>query len=670
MSKFIATEFQGSPLHLFLADPNWATPPETRYTLENKIESNWQRRETRRPLHEALRMRLSIAYTLEMDDGKALDAELDGLLDEYIGIPLPMDKLPPERWGERVHDAEFVINFDDAGAFAIFHKTELPDIPPHPWLAPLLVGRFDKRPELKLITDQSFATSFTLVENSPWEMRTAPATQTWEHGWPSEVIAAVSLDAVNYPQGITGGINYDSDKNRWWPWFLTPDWASPPTETTDTIVEYKAVGRGRLAAVEGAAGGVRKTQECKFTLGNRRETRIVLNHFLTVQGRNKNFVVPWAFYPRDNYAGVPSSTQNPGDPSAPIARRVRYSADTLTLKWLTGETAVTTLKFTAPREINSDSNYTADGEAEAAPSQPAFAHLYTFNYDVPAANGGPVTWRLTDYEAPITRNGDTWAPALIVHDKIVTTGDFSDDPVKLTARDEPGHPFKLILAAPASAPLRVTIEFVNLPAGSLPALDRVLFKGLVTSVKKGDAILEASCKRFAGLFETKLPRFLLQPSCNHQFGGPWCRFDLSTLSISGTVDSVSVSLGNSPSISVRFSPLTSFDGVFSKQESAPDYWANGILEGGVGVHYEQLTLVRVSNVINATDYVLVVFVLRTAPRWLAAADVVTLRPQCSGTWAECLNRYNNTLNFGGHPRIPQQNPSVPTLNETANQGKK
>lgn len=46
------------------------------------------------------------------------------------------------------------------------------------------------------------------------------------------------------------------------------------------------------------------------------------------------------------------------------------------------------------------------------------------------------------------------------------------------------------------------------------------------------------------------------------------------------------------------------------------------------------------------------------PLLLKKGDAVTLYPGCDKSWACCVSRFGNGLNFGGHRWIPTENPFV------------
>ncbi|EIP99441.1 Uncharacterized conserved protein (DUF2163) [Opitutaceae bacterium TAV1] len=649
---FTFIQFQGQETALFLADPNFAQRVETSYTIETRIEAGLSRLENRRPLHEALRMRITVGYDLEREAAARLHAVLGRLLTQPIAMPLWPDLLAVAEWGDRIHEAEFVVNMsDDRSAHAVYHRSQIPAVPPHPWLAPLIVGRLDKRPQFSGITDQAASVSFTLVEASPWDCRIAPAAQAWAHGWSAEMIAAAGrVAAAGGSQSATANA---ADVDRWWPAAIAPDFSTKPKDFTDTITTYRAVGHGRLQAVEGEEGGVRRGQEVLFTLEDRPMVRAVLGHFLARRARTQSFCVPWALFPHEAI--------DAGNPDQYPAARVRYASDTLTLKWLTFEAARTTIKFTALPLEPSGGPFLAvpdDPGSLEVPAQPSIAHLYRFTLAVPV--GTHPRWHYTDYERPLTHDSATYATATIEHDKITQDAELGDYPVTLTADATAGHPWLRVIDGNLPGPLNVEIFRCDPAAPAIaPAL---LFAGEIIEVKTKGRALTAKASLFGKLLDTKLPRFTVQSTCNHDFCGPWCRASAAAWTWTAKVGAIGES------------HVDLLDSTWSKAVPSPlgashDFWSRAAIWTGSGETYDVRDVIR-SEKVTLAGGAATRLRLRAPFRALAVGADVSIRVHCGGSWAECETKFANTINFGGHRHVQAENPSLPTRSASATGGKK
>lgn len=605
MAYFHRTVFLGHDLSLFLPDPNWDSAVEIAYRLSAHVQQGRTGRENRWPKHWALRHDLSASWVLEKDDTAALQAALYDLQFTttaakrvFVGLPLFMDRLEPVRWGERIHDAAWVINYDATG-FAIHAADELPGSPAYEWFAPLIVGRLDKRPQLKALTDWDSGFSLKLIERSPWDFRIAPA-----------------------PEGVT-----PTD----WPELLI-DWSERPFDWTEDTLSYSDVGDGRVEALDGQMGVMRRGQEITVALDDRAQIRALLNFYLARKGRVQSFAAPWQLRP-----GVDSV-------ATPHTPRARFADDALVLRYLNDAQANCRTKMvTVPWE--------EDDVAGEAPEQDAPAYFYRFWIDVP---GGPIEWRFTNWESDLVRVGDgTYlgdVNAFFQHDEITHTIDLQDNSVTLTSYVFAGNPLNLIRKRQLDVPMHIDIRR-GTPAN--PAAARIVYRGEIGEVK-GSPDLTAETLVLGGRLQVKVPAYYYGPDCQHQFCGAGCnRVDAEhpggsmppeNWTFTATISAVAA---NVVTLEITDNP----PGV----DLVDDYLAGAWIKSGEGEAFELKKVVR-SEKLGATTQRLT---LKRALRLAGVGSEVIFMPACSGTRAECT-RYGNRKNYGAHPHIGPDNLSLPT----------
>jgi len=601
------TTHLGQPLTLILLRANWdAGVVRIKHTLETEIEEGLSVRENRRPVYEAQRLTLKATLSPGGADAAALNAALGALKDGLVGIPIYPDILPPARWAERIYDAEFTVAFGNTAAdgFQILHKSALQDFSPSafPYWAPLLVGRFDKRPELAAATRKLADVQFTLLENSPWNYRIFPA-------------ADPALTAPDWP----------ADR-------LKANWNSAPIDLTDDILEYKTLGKGRLVAVDNQEGAIRRGQELTTTLPSRDTIRALLNFQLGHKGRVLAFNMPVEFRPAAD------------TPETPHATRYRFATDDLELTYLNGNIAETKFRVQqVPWELNP-----VTGEQ---PAQPARRFLYRFTFDVP---GGPVVWRYTDYERDLPRIEDgkpvTYLNAQIAHDKIAQGCNLDDNAAKITSWFWANHPLTKYLDESADKPF--TIEILECDPQH-PDEAELRYIGDVDDANPEGRQITAATTVLGSMLETKIPGFYAQSLCNHDFCDEECAMREEDFICAGAITAIN---GLQLTIAITSNP--------NARALAAEWFANGWLTAGLAEKYQAREVLH-SNGDPAKQTLTIDRLLNG----IAVGDTVQFSPSCPGTCEAC-KAFGNFLNFGGHPCIPPNSPSLPTRQTSAAGGKK
>ncbi|QYM80295.1 phage BR0599 family protein [Horticoccus luteus] len=418
-----------------------------------------------------------------------------------------------------------------------------------------------------------------------------------------------------------------------WPAGLVPTYTGN-IDRGDSGREYVALGAGRERGVEHQEMAFRWGQEAAFKLKSRAEIRLLLATFAAHLGRWRALTMPWWFRPGAD------------TPETPQATRVRFASDSIELSFSGGACAAVKLAFwQVPWE--------AEPIEDEEPEQAGTAWLYRHKLDVP---GGPLFWRYTDYARPITlvEEGDdvTYFPAKIEHDKLTHGYMLDDDPSKLKGFVADGHPWMLVVARMLQAPLQIDIfRLTPEVEGATPVLR---YSGEIADVTGKGRSLSATTTVLGGTLDIKVPNFYIQEDCNHDFCSGGCglvidnwTFTVEVTAIDGAVLHAQV-ISNPPGATL-----------------ADDFFANGDADKGSGTTYEAVEIVRSVDLGGGEQSL----TLARAFTALAVGDTIAIRPNCSGTWAEC-QRYGNTINYGGHRHVGSDNISVPQPQSQTAGGKK
>ena len=135
-----------------------------------------------------------------------------------------------------------------------------------------------------------------------------------------------------------------------------------------------------------------------------------------------------------------------------------------------------------------------------------------------------------------------------------------------------------------------------------------------------------------------LPRLWFSRSCQHALYGPACRLSAATFVETGTLTPIDDRLRT-----------VSVAGVSAAL--AADYFTSGtMVHTASGEEFSILVCVVTGTTAALT--------LAHYSEQFSASDAVALYPGCRHTIGDCTDKFSNTINFGGFPKIPNRNPSV------------
>lgn len=602
------TVFLGYDVALLLPDPNWRWLLEMGYSLKVEIDQGGTMRQDRKARHLVLRHRLTATWTLEKAETAALQGVLAQLGTSYIGVPIFVDQLPAALWGTKIHDAQWVIEYDETG-YEIHAWDALPPVPTYRWFAPLLIGRRSERPRLTPRADGGAQFKLTLLERTPWDFRIKPAAE------------------------VLTGVDFPAD--------LEVNWRELPQDWTEDINVYEDVGDGRVEGVGGQEGITVRVQQALVRLKNRSQIRKLLNFFLARKGRVQSFNVPWCSRPGDD------------TPATPYSTKVVFGDDELVINYQTDQEAESKIVFRqVPWEI-------AGVEGET-PEQPEDAYLFRYTMNVP---GGPLRWRFTSWENNLVRTEDAALVSylgdvfgLMEHDQITQTIDLSDDATTIGSWIFEGNPLVRVMQRTLDLPLEVEIWKCN-PA--TPDLAEMVYSGEVADVTIADRKLTATTLILGGRLDIKVPNAFYGPICSFAICGPGCNNGGSMPEANWTFTGTVVSSAGSE--------LT-FDLVSNPPAVDPtdDWFARAWVQKGAAATYELRHVIR-SIRLSATRQR---FQLKKPFRAIAPGDLISFMPYCTGTRNECENKFGNYINMLAHPHMDSQNLSIPQRDDNSSSGAK
>jgi uncharacterized phage protein (TIGR02218 family) len=330
--------------------------------------------------------------------------------------------------------------------------------------------------------------------------------------------------------------------------------------------------------------------------------------------------------------------------TAALARFIRSG---LTLAWESPEEITSTIQV---RETASD-YYTPIGEThgESIGTLEKVCFLYRFSIAYPSTTR---QWRFTSYEEALSFDGSTWSPKPIEHGEIRETLNLERNEVRLQTRAFSDNPLLKFIPFRLEFPLKLEIfEASLLPESVTPTGERRLFSGEVTKVSFDGPYITARAVTVGNLFERKIPRVLLQPTCNYALFDGACGLNKDSWKYSGFVTAV---LENPTRLQLR--TLTRVSGTWVQPDS---HWlAGGWVELGTGEEFESRFIADATAYDPSSDGFIEITLSTPLNRTPAVDEEVFLFPGCDGKKGTCKDKFGNYTRFGGFPHMPVGNPSM------------
>lgn len=208
-------------------------------------------------------------------------------------------------------------------------------------------------------------------------------------------------------------------------------------------------------------------------------------------------------------------------------------------------------------------------------------------------------------------------------------------------------------------------------AGLTVLSDEVLFVGEVVQVAVKGRVLRGRCLAGGSLFDRSVPRFRLQTGCNHTLFDVGCGLSKAAWKFMAKVGDP-----GDPGYPFEFE-LTGLARASGPAPTFFEHWfAGGWIEFGSAATWCRRPILRSSAVSGG---VVTVTLSRDLDPFPETGDDVVLYPGCDGRDVTCKahhatnnpeGKFDNWLNFGGHPFVPVANPSLVKVSESVGGGKK
>ncbi len=323
---------------------------------------------------------------------------------------------------------------------------------------------------------------------------------------------------------------------------------------------------------------------------------------------------------------------------------VRLVSDEITFDFAADNHA--RIRFAAIELLGGVASNASEGAQPLTGSNGTLVYLYRITRRYGVRN--IYSMHLTSHDAPISSGAVTWESVPIDHGGLSVSTEGDSDKLDLQLFAWPGNPFEDWLPIHIGQPTGVVLSLAHIDetTGLVLEAPTVLFRGLINHAERQGFLIKARAVSPLAYGDKRVPRFFLQTRCNYQlYDGSTCRVPESVYRLEGTVEAIDAAAG---SIDFESNTLSG---------KASDWLPGGYLQIGEAPTVEVRTI-RDAQILSATRHRLF---LNASLRLSQVGDACSAWPGCDRTPGHCQNRFDNFVNYGGHPLIPHENPTLKAM---------
>lgn len=709
----IKTTYLDEEFYLVDVAPTWRSGFKAQVALMGVVETSLTNREARRGLSATLRC-AGVEYDILASgaDARRVAAALQAMTDERVLVPLwPAAVLWTERAMAPITGGLKIAFTDDFSWFEIYEVAEPMDIPAGiVYTVPLLMGRFADERANRQVTwrgPELLEWQVKFTESSPAKYAIGPG-------------AAANVDFAIGPVTPAGGAPY-----------LFPfevNFAQGHNENFSIVLIREGIGFGREAAETFYPQSVARELSTNYFISTAADAGRLIGFFLQHATGKSFWTSDWVsaavltadvgaadtvlhvsdvmgivpgdyalFYGPQGMAGaVVGARIMDSDAAAKTVTLAaalgsafaagssmltglvlcRFRTPAMELQWMSGEH----LQVTIPTRELSEEYDPADDETLGVTigALARRAYLYEFSR---VLNTVTVTDRFTSYESDLALAGQAYVSRKINHGDLNATLYLGQDEAQIKmdvfAGSSAGRANPLLLPAQLNLETPLTVRIIEGEVDGSDAVNpSVIFTGEVMSVKMGGARVTGTAISGGRMFDRKLPRAVFGVMCNaclfddycssnggptaaaykftakiHDPGGAGYPFDFVLDTIAGSGASAIAALAGGAVVANYFALG----------------WAEFRTAAGDELNWCRRAILQ--NTVVAGGQ-MTVSLKRDPLPFPAVGDTVWLYPGCDLTAATCKAKFNNYLNFFGHPYIPIANPTMSQAGKPSGGGKK
>lgn len=704
----IKVTYLGEDFYLLDVAPAWRTGFRAEVSLMGNAETSLTNREARRGLSATLRFDVDYEILANGSDARRVAAALLAMTDERVLAPLwPAVVAWADRGNAPITGGLKLAFTEDFSWFELYEVAEPIDLPAGPvYTAPLMMGRLAGGAN-------SRQTTWLGPELLQWEVKfteDSPAKYAVSAG------PGADLDFAIGPVTPAGQSPY-----------LFPfevNFANGQSEDFSLVLIREGIGFGREAAETFYPQSVARNLGTNVFVSNAPDAGRLLGFFQQHATGKSFWTSDWAsaavltmdagaadtvlhvseaypagaigkyvfFYGPEGVDGAVAGARvmesSPDGPTITLSQPLgvafaagssmvtglvlcRWRTPAMELQWMSGEH----LEVTIPtREVSEEYDPAVDEDlATTIGKLPDRCYLYEFSR---VLNTVTFTDRFTSYESDLGYGGNQYLSRKVTHGEVVGTLYLGQDEVQVKTDAFAGNPLLLPAQLASESALTVKIMEGEIDGGDVVNAS-VVFSGEVMSVKMSGSRITATAVAGGSMFDRKVPRAVFGVMCNaslfddfcsanggptaaaykftakvHDAGAPAYPFDFVLDTIAGSGASAIAALAGGAVVANYFALG----------------WAEFRVAAGDELNWCRRAILQ-NTVIGGGQ--MTVTLKRDPVPFPAVGDTVWLYPGCDLTAATCKSaKFNNYLNFFGHPFIPVANPSMSQGGKPSGGGKK
>lgn len=242
---------------------------------------------------------------------------------------------------------------------------------------------------------------------------------------------------------------------------------------------------------------------------------------------------------------------------------------------------------------------------------------------------GGVHWRYTNADRELELFGERWKPIPISRSNLSSGPEVSKSKLKVEA-PRTIEVYEQFRVAPPGSAIGCTVYSHHYGDDDVQAVPE--WTGVVVACVRRDSKVTLHCEPAYSAMQAHGLRRKFQRQCPHVLYGPGCKVNKEEFKVIGTVDD-----------------LTATTMTCSAASAFPDFY----FEGGFIEWYDNLDLLDQRSI---EEHVGSSIRLAYTLKHIENGQEIALYPGCNHTMEMCNDVFDNILNYGGTPYIPEKNP--------------
>jgi hypothetical protein len=663
----ISTQYDGQTVFLLDVQPDWSSGVSAEVSLISQTETGLSNREERRPHSASLRFHTKFSLLAEGADARRVAGALRVLTTEPVLLPLwPAMTTWSVRAAAATQGGLMLVFREDWSQWALYGAGADPMWPAAADLVvPVLWGRLDAR-AVSWLGPELLQMDVDHVETGPVTYAITPAATVFAAGpQPAAYAMAPRLFPyeINFADALANDFTVAILREQIGftrePAQTFYSQAIAREEQNGHFLESQAQAAGLLEFFRQHGGG--QAFWCPDWVSAVRLTADVgaADTVLTVAETLCVSVGDWlAFSSSASFAvaqvttvgattvtlATPPGAFAAGDAVVSHLLLARISNPAVTLQWLNDDYATVKVPI---REVPAE-YAPAAGETLGTTLGllPARCYLYEFSRTLA---GAVFTDRYTSYESAVTYAGNVYASTRLSHGEIKTSMQADANELQVETDVFVGNPLLLLASLQMESPLYLVVRSADVAAG-VAANPAVIFTGEVSQASVKGSRITGTALPGGTIFDRQVPRMLFQLGCNHALFSVGCSLVQANWQFTAMVTNpgtpgypFAIVLG-SLARTIGAAPVY-----------AENWFAGGWAEFGAGAAWQRRAILQST---AAAAGAVTITLDRDPHPYPVANDAIVLYPGCDGTSDTCGAKFNNFLNFGGHPFMPLANPSI------------